>query len=651
MIRRRLSRSIGSSKMPCQLSSLSILPAVSPGILGSSKKTPFKFGKGRHSLCRIFLLPASSAVQKYQPTTDRGDVKFSSTPSYDLGRTRLGVGVSLNVLFPNNWQNHQPHRSFSANSALVDTYDGCAGSRISRVNRANAQKALFEYLHETRSLPFTDADHISNNSPVFLQNLLSEVDDVHNAGRSITNFLRYHPINEFEPFFESLGLKPSKLDSLVPCDIMFLSDDEVLLENYHVLCDYGVPRSKIGKMYKEGTDMFRYGYGVLYTKLQAYEKLGLGKPTVSKLVQCCPTLLVGDVDDEFLQLLEKLRSIGVELDGIRGCLSDKRSYNWSRILQMLSFLDGMHCSKDELAALIKSNPRFIFYDSGNKLCCLVATLLKVGIKMNSILVLFVQYPQLLVGNFPKKLSESVQFLAEIGMASDDIARILSSHVEVLGSCSYKEPSVVLSSLNLSAKRLCEIIKEDPLQFTNLASMTKAGALAKGVGRFLEEKTNFLLKLGFVENSDDMAKALSKFRGRGDQLQERFDCLMNAGLDCHTASEMVKFVPTILNQSTETIKKKIDYLLNNLGYPLESLVAYPAYLCYSMDKIKLRFSMYFWLKEQGLPTDAKRTKMSHSTITLSTILACSEERFTKYFVNIHPGGPNEWKKLKGSVSLR
>ncbi|CAL9135956.1 unnamed protein product [Musa textilis] len=650
MIRRRLSGSIGSSKMPCQLSSLSILPAVSPGILGSSRKTPFKFAKGRHSLCRIFLPPASSAVQKYQPT-DRRDVKLSSTPSYDLGRTRLGIGVSLSALFPKNWQNQQPHRSFSANSALVNTYDGSAGSRNSRVNRANAQKALFEYLHETRSLQFADADHISKNSPVFLQNLLAKVDNEHTVGRSITRFLRYHPINEFEPFFESLGLKPSELDPLLPCDIMFLSDDEVLFENYHVLCNYGVPRSKIGKMYKEGTDMFRYGYGVLYTKLQAYEKLGLGKPTVIKLVQCCPTLLVGDVDDEFLQLLEKLRTIGVGLDGIRGCLSDKRSYSWSRILKMLIFLDGIHCSMDELAALIKSNPRFIFDDSGKKLFILVAILLKLGIKMNNILVLFVQYPQLLVGNFPKHLSESVQFLAEIGMTSDDIARILSSHVEVLGSCSYNKPDIVLSSLNLSAKRLCEIIKEDPEQFTNLASRTKASALAKEVGIFLKEKTNFLLKLGFVENSDGMVKALSKFRGRGDQLQERFDCLLNAGLDFHTASKMIKLVPAILNQSTEVIKKKIDYLLNNLGYPLESLVAYPAFLCYSMDKIKLRFSMYYWFKEQGLPTDGKRRKMYHSTIPLSTILSCSEERFTKYFVNCHPGGPDEWKKLKRSVSLR
>ena len=38
---------------------------------------------------------------------------------------------------------------------------------------------------------------------------------------------------------------------LLPCNLMFLCDDELLLENYHVLCNNGIARNKIGKIYKE----------------------------------------------------------------------------------------------------------------------------------------------------------------------------------------------------------------------------------------------------------------------------------------------------------------------------------------------------------------------------------------------------------------
>lgn len=556
---------------------------------------------------------------------------------------------------------HQQYRFFSGTRSVYSDYyavmdsrpsqDGPLALRISRAGRSDAQNALFEYLHGTRSLHFTDAEHMSKNCPVFLQNLLSRFENEHDKGRSLTKFLRYNPINEFEPFFESLGLKPSEFYSLLPRNLMYLSDDDILLENYHVLCNYGVPRSKIGKMYKEGTKMFRYGYGVLSSKLQAFENLGLTKPTIIKLITCCPSLLVGDIDVEFLQVLNKLKSIGVELDWIRGCFSDKSMYSWNRILEMLNFLDGMGCDKRDLASLIKKYPKFIFDDSGKKIYILVAMLLKLGLKMNGILTLFLQYPRILLGNFTKNLWQSVHFLAEIGMEAEDIANMLCSHPQVLGSCSCKRPDVVLKTLNMPAKKLCGIIKKDPSQFNTLVSRKKSNVvnLPKVDGIFLQEKTDFLLQLGFVENSDEMAKALSKFRGRGDQLQERFDCVVNAGLDYHTVSEMIKAVPPILNQSTDVIEKKIDYLLNELGYSLESLAAFPTFLCYNMEKISRRFSMYKWLTEQGIVIPTKNRKMVQNRAALSTILACSDARFEKYVVNLHPEGPKKWKMLKRSIS--
>ncbi|KAJ6850518.1 transcription termination factor MTEF18, mitochondrial-like [Iris pallida] len=525
-------------------------------------------------------------------------------------------------------------------------------AKVSRTGRVDAQNALFDYLHSTRSFHYTDAEHVSKNSPAFLHTLLSKVDGEEDVGRSVTRFLRYNPINEFEPFFESLGLKPAELHPLLPRNVFFLSDDGMMLENYHALCNYGVPRSKIGRMFKETREMFGYGEGVLSSRLRAYEGLGLSRPTIIKLVTCCPALLVGDLNEEFLKVLEKLKDFGVELDWIRGCLSDKSMYNWNRILDMLNFLDGIGCGKKDLARLIKVHPRFVFDDSGKKIYLLVAMLLKLGLKRDGILGFFEHYPRILNGNFMKNLWNAVQFLLDIGMETEDIVGTVSSHAEVLGAASCMRPMLVLERLNISAEELCEIIKEDPNRFSDLATRRKSSGgvhLPKIEGTFVQEKITFLLKIGFVENSEEIAKALSRFRGRGDQLQGRFDCLVNAGLDCHTVAGMIKVVPPVLNQSTDVIEKKLDYLLNHLGYPVESLVAFPTFLCYSLEKIRLRFSMYKWLKENGVMLPTRNRRMLMSTVALSTLLACSDARFIKYVVNLHPEGPRVWERLKSSSS--
>ncbi|KAF4389736.1 hypothetical protein F8388_009869 [Cannabis sativa] len=427
--------------------------------------------------------------------------------------------------------------------------------RVSRIVKTEAQEALFDYLHFTRNMGFTDAEHISKNSPTFVQSLLSEIDTDKDVGRSLTRFFRYHPINEFEPFLESLGLCPSELRLLLPKHLMYLSDDPSMLENYHVLCDYGIPRIKIGNMYKKAKEIFGYDSGVMYSKLKGYENLGLKRHTVIKLVSSCPLLLIGSVDSDFVEVLRKLKGLGIENDWIGG-------------------------------------------------------LLKLGLKMD----------------------DAVDFLLEIGMPIKDIAEIVTEHMEFIGLSTLKGPRTVYKELKVGRSGLCQLMKEDPLRVLRLATkleLKRSEHVPCPNPSSHLEKASFLVNLGYVENSDEMTKALKKFRGRGDQLQERFDCLVQAGLDCNVVAEIIKRAPMVLNQSKDHIEKKIDRLQNSIGYPLESLIAFPSYLCYNMERIDLRFSMYVWLRDRGA---------AKPMLKLSTLLSCSDSRFEKYFVDIHPDGP-------------
>ncbi|TXG57692.1 hypothetical protein EZV62_015521 [Acer yangbiense] len=376
-------------------------------------------------------------------------------------------------------------------------------SLVSPAIRREAQAALLEYLHSTRSLQFLDAEHMSKNSPHFIEQLLKQVQNATDIEWSIARYLRYHPINEFEPFFESLGLKPFEYRSLLPHDLMFLSDDELLLDNYYVLCNYGIARSKIGKIYKQAMEV----------------------------IVCSPYLLIGGVNAKFVE--------------------------------------------EQLGGLIRQHPGLIFEGSGNQ--------------------------------------------------------IIRSHAMFMGSLTLKKPNSILSLLNVGRKRLCEHIQENPLEMKKWVMGSKMVPLPKSGEKERSQmlKTKFLIDVGFTENSNEMGKALKVFRGKGGELQERFDCIVKAGLDRQDVCKMIRVSPQILNQKKIVIELKIDFLVNGLGYPVSHLVIFPSYLDYTVQRIKLRLSMYNWLKDQGV---------AEPILALSTIIACTQKVFMQRYENQHPEGP-------------
>jgi late competence protein required for DNA uptake (superfamily II DNA/RNA helicase) len=113
----------------------------------------------------------------------------------------------------------------------------------------------------------------------------------------------------------------------------------------------------------------------------------------------------------------------------------------------------------------------------------------------------------------------------------------------------------------------------------------------------------------------------------------------AGLDRKDVCEMIKVSPQILNQKREVIEMKIDFLINDLGFPVSSLVRFPSYLSYTMQRAKLRLTMYNWLKEQG---------KVNPMLSFSTIVGCTDNVFLSQYVDRHPRGPEIWEDLKKEI---
>lgn len=519
-------------------------------------------------------------------------------------------------------------------------------TRVTQKQRTtqSAQSALLEYLHGTRNYPFPDAEHISKNCPLYIKKLLNkvQVEEEEEVVSSLSKLFHYHPVNEFEPFFESIGLTTSQIDVLLPRDLIYLKDDALLLENYHVLVDYGVSRGSIGKFYKSAIQVFNYDSGVLHSKLRCYEDVGLSDSSVIKVVVSCPSFLIGTVNQDFVEVLELLKSAGVEVTSIQGCLSEKCLYDWSRVLHLLSFICKMGCSKEELGKLMTNRPGLVFDGSGRIGVHLIVLLLKYGYTWKEIFSLLLQFPQLRAETFVNNLSQCVAFLTEIEMDNQDIGKIVREHAIVLGSCSLKKCSSIISLLNVGKKRLRHIIKEDPFQLKNWVRGLRVEPMPKSEeDESVTQKTEFFLNLGFRENSKKLKEALKKCKGKGSDLQERFDCFLKAGLDRKDIIAIIKESPQVLNQKEDVLTQKIDFLVNGLCYPISSLVAFPNYINHTIENVKLRYAMYSWLRDGG---------KASPTLALSTILACSEKIFVASFVQRHPKGLEVWEGLKKKNSV-
>ncbi|XP_075491005.1 transcription termination factor MTEF18, mitochondrial-like [Primulina tabacum] len=515
-------------------------------------------------------------------------------------------------------------------------------ARKSRAVRREAQAALLEYLHSTRGLQFMDAENMSKNSPEFFDGLLRRIDiDDADVSRSLTRFLRYHPINEFEPFFESIGLKSSEYSQLLPRNLMFLNDDLLLLENYYVLCNYGIARNKIGKIYKEATEIFGYDYGVLQSKLQSFQGLGLKQSLVVKIIASSPYLLRGNMNEKIVKILHKLKNAGIHIDWLEDHISEENSYNWKCMLELVCLLSELGLSEDELGKLIVQHPDLLLECSGLVTFCLFGFLLKFGSMKSEVQNVFLQFPQIPIVKFINNLYQCHEFLIEIGMPVQDICMIIRSYPLVLGSCELKKVRSVMGALNCGKSRLGQMIKEDP-------NVLKKWILGRRVDRLpdpsrvlkvREIKTDFLSSLGFIEKSKEMERAIKEFRGKGVELQERFDCLVNNGLSREEVISMVKVSPQILNQTKDIIETKLNHFVKELGYPVTDLLTHPPLVSYTIERVKLRLLTYTWLKDE---------KAVHPKLSLSTLMSCSEKIFVRLYVNSHPRGLEFWERLKEKI---
>ncbi|XP_042022979.1 uncharacterized protein LOC121770292 [Salvia splendens] len=306
-----------------------------------------------------------------------------------------------------------------------------------------------------------------------------------------------------------------------------LSDDELLLHNYYVLCNYGIEKSRIGKIYMEAKEVFSYDDGVLQLKIKSFENWGLRQSLVVEIISCSPHLLIGGDNQEFHDFLEEIEKLGLDLGRlekhVRGC----DYFDWKCMLEVMCLLGELGLRDEQIGQVIKSHPGLLLECSGRCTLCLFGLLLKFGTTPSGAQAVFHHFPRVSVAGFTRNLLRSYQFLAGINMPFRDIVRMFSLYPLLLGTCQLKKVGSLVHLLNSRVSRICKMVEEDPYVLRKLICGVRVERLQQPsqAARGRRVKARFLETLGFVEKSCEMERILRMLMGKGEELQERFDCIV------------------------------------------------------------------------------------------------------------------------------
>ncbi|RHN47141.1 putative transcription regulator mTERF family [Medicago truncatula] len=512
-----------------------------------------------------------------------------------------------------------------------------------------AQKALTDYLHNTKSIPFTYAEHIGNNTFCSLTNLISKVNfSPPTFSNNIKRVIRFHPINEFEVFFESIGIDYTLVSDLLPNDKLFFSEDRTLLEAACVLCDFGFPWEKLGVLYMEKSSIFGKSVEELKLRLCWFKRFGFGNVEVIGICLAFPFVLSEEVD----QIQKGVFGIDglfsdlklIFLDNSLGSYVEGNVDSWYEVCRKLRMFFDLSGWKGNVGELMGKNKSIFVDHKEDEIVHRVEYLCRFGGKKEEVALLILQCPEVLKLDLEKTVINVLELLKHFGMSSKDLEDVIENFGHVLGTIRMVNLPNVMRAMGLQ-EWFCDKLKgghhqlladyiasdrnedRDKVYQDGLRRIHISRARVHSIN-----KLNFLHRLGFGENALTM-NLLDCLHGTSSELQERFDCLLRSRIEFSKLCMMVRKTPRILNQNYEIIEQKVIFFNQKMGTTLDYLETFPAMLHYHLDdRIIPRYRFHTWLTERGL---------SYRKYSVQSMITDSEKKFVARVFKIHPAAPKHW----------
>ncbi|CAL9237831.1 unnamed protein product [Arabidopsis halleri] len=296
------------------------------------------------------------------------------------------------------------------------------------------------------------------------------------------------------------------------------------------------------------------------------------------------------------------------------------------------------------------------------------------------------YPQLLIADAEKSLGPKLQFLQSRGASSSELTEIVSSVPGILGKRGHKTISVyydfikdtLLHDKSSKYEKSCHSFPQGNLEnkIRNVTVLRELGMPHKllfplliscdvpvfGKEKF-EESLKKVVDMGFDPTSAKFLEALRVVQRLSDKtIEEKVNAYERLGFDVGNVwavfkrwpnflthsekkilstietflglgftrdefSMLVKRFPQGIGLSAETVKKKTEFLVKKMNWPIKALVSNPAILGYSMEKRTVpRGNVIKALISKGL--------IGSELPSISHVFICTNQVFLNRYVKKH-----------------
>ncbi|KAL8534575.1 hypothetical protein ACS0TY_010551 [Phlomoides rotata] len=540
-----------------------------------------------------------------------------------------------------------PHHSFFFSSTTISKPPK-PFSNIPWKYRSDAieesQQALSDYLHSTRSLPFLYADNIARNSPRRLSEIVSQIPfSPHNFYYSFRRFLRYHPINELEFLLESIGLNCDENGfppSLLPPNTFFLSD----YKHFDVVCTLAgmcFPWSKLGLLLKEECLILETDSSRLRRKISEIEGYyGFNRVCTISICLSFPRVLISNSSD----LLSDLKTLFFDYDLLSSVEGNVDAM--FEVCEKIKLFYSLGCGMGKVGELMgRSKSIFVDY-SREALISKIVYFCKLNVEKDRVGLLLLSKPEIFSFDLENRVILVAEFLKHMGLNEKESKSLEHKYPHVFGRNNIANVPGIMKSIHLGEWFFKRMQTEDssmlntfPIVCTESMDEVYENNLRKIRAQrnyaYVIRKMNFLHSVGFGENRFAV-KALGQLHGDSSELQQRFDYLVQCGIEYSKLCAMLVCTARMLNQKISHLEKKIEYLCTEMGLSLHFLDVFPGYLCHDLEnRMKPRYRFHKWLKEQGF---------CDKEYALSTIIADSEKIFAARISRIDHDAARKWQEI-------
>ncbi|XP_021851902.1 uncharacterized protein [Spinacia oleracea] len=291
---------------------------------------------------------------------------------------------------------------------------------------------------------------------------------------------------------------------------------------------------------------------------------------------------------------------------------------------------------------------FNFVDNADSV---VKYLKKIGLEHSHIRKAVVSVPQILLCNVNRTLIPKTQAIEKLGISGSDFAEVVSVNPSIFVTTSNTNivsaikalREVTGSDLHVIAilKKLVDkrFVGNSKYLVANVALLRNYGIPDESIRKYLLRLPSALVreteyledamirveeKLGISRNSPQFLLGLHLLSSHNEKaIQSKRETYMSFGWTESDVAALFRKNPPCFGLSIATIKKKLGFLMNELGYEPNVLILQSCLLTYSLEKrTMLRHKVLLVLKEKGF------IKMDYR---LSSVLSCNEARFLERFV--------------------